>query len=68
MLHKDFGDGSIGKFFYLWGCPLVTHLLYAKDVLGFTNVERLTLKKLLKILEIYGSWSDQDIDKVKFSL
>lgn len=65
MLYKAFGDGSIEKFFHPKCCPLVTHLLYADDLLVFTNGERRTLKKLLKTLEIYGSSFGQAINKAK---
>lgn len=56
MLHKALEDGSIRNLFHLRCCPLVTHLLYANDVLVFTNGERQTLRKLLTTIKSFGRW------------
>lgn len=67
MFYKVFGDGSIGKFSHPNGCHIVSHLLYIDDLLIFTNGERRSLNKLLKVLELYGSWFSQDINKAKLA-
>lgn len=68
MLYKAFGDGRIGKFSHPRGYPLVSHLIYTVNILVFTNGERQSLKKLLKTLEVYGSWFDQTINKMKSTI
>lgn len=50
------------------GAPLISHLLYADELLVFTNGERRSLKMLLKTLEVYEKCSGQLINKEKFAL
>lgn len=65
LLRKQFEGGRIGKFSHLVGAPLISHLLYADDLLVFLNGEKISLKILVKTLGIYEKWSDQLINRDK---
>lgn len=61
-------EGSIGKFYPPIGAPLVSHLLYADDLLVFANGDARTFSMLLRTLEKYENWSGQQISKEKSAL
>ncbi|KAJ0086550.1 hypothetical protein Patl1_07518 [Pistacia atlantica] len=47
------------------GAPLVSHLLYADDLLVFVNGGKRSVQRLLNILEVYEKWSGQLINREK---
>lgn len=51
-LHKEFNGVRVGSFSHPRGSPLVSHLLYANDIMVFTYGERRSLNKLLEILRL----------------
>lgn len=57
MLKKNFENRKFAHFFHLQGYWIVSHLLYANDMLLFVNGEKLALKKILKTLKIYEELS-----------
>lgn len=60
LLKKKFEVGQIGKFYHPVGYPLIFHLLYADDILIFTNGGKRSIKRLVDTLEIYEKWSGLD--------
>ncbi|PKU60567.1 putative mitochondrial protein [Dendrobium catenatum] len=50
------------------GGPAVSHLLYADDVLCFAGATIPNVRKLLKILDDYCSWTGQRINKNKSAI
>lgn len=68
LLKKYFREGHIGTFYHPRGAPLIPHLLYAYDLLVFTNWEKCSLKKLLKTLEMYEAWSGEKVNKEKLEV
>lgn len=68
LLKKGYGEGRIGKFFYPRGTPLISHLLYADDLLIFANGEKRTLKNILKTLGVYERWTSQVINEDKSTI
>ncbi|XP_040991014.1 uncharacterized protein LOC121238253 [Juglans microcarpa x Juglans regia] len=56
--------GILDKVIHL-GAPLVSHLLYADDLLVFVNGGKRSVLKLMKTLEVYEKWSGQLINKEK---
>ena len=47
LLRKFFDLGCIGKFYHPVGVPLVSHLLYANDILIFANRSKRSMKNLV---------------------
>lgn len=68
LLRKRFKEGRISKFYHPVGAPLVSHLLYADDLLVFTNGEKWSMRMLLKTLGSYEQWSRQLLNKEKFAI
>lgn len=65
LLRRNFGVGRIRSFSHSLGAPLISHLLYAYDLLIFVNGEMSSVWRLMQILEIYERWSGQLISKEK---
>ncbi|KAF5481633.1 hypothetical protein F2P56_002271 [Juglans regia] len=47
LLRQKFESGGIGKFYHPRGSPLVSHLLYADDVLVFLNGMKCSMQSLM---------------------
>lgn len=54
--------------FFHKGCPIITHMLYANDLLVFANGTRWSMTNLLLTFEKYERWSGQSINKEKFTI
>lgn len=63
LLKKDFAENKIGHFFHPRGAPLISHLLYADNLLVFSNGKKRLVKWILGTLEMYGSMSRQAVIK-----
>lgn len=61
-------DGRICCFYHPMGAPLVSHHLYADDLLVFANGERRLVSSLVQTLKVYEKWSGQLINKDKLAL
>ncbi|KAK1575277.1 hypothetical protein Q3G72_004017 [Acer saccharum] len=57
LLRKNFEVGRIGKFTHPMGAPLISHLLYADDLLIFANGQKKSMKGLVDTLATYERWS-----------
>ncbi|KAF5462658.1 hypothetical protein F2P56_018646, partial [Juglans regia] len=68
LLRSNFQDGRICKFSHPIGAPLVSHLLYADDILIFTNGGKRSINNLLHTLDTYERWSGQKISRDKSAL
>lgn len=68
LLNRTLDDTQIGQHLYPQGCPLVPHLLYAKDILLIMNGDRRSLQKILETLATYEKWSGQTINKEKSAI
>ncbi|KAF5468900.1 hypothetical protein F2P56_013011 [Juglans regia] len=65
LLCKNFEEGRIGCFSHPVGAPIVSHLLYADDLLVFVTGGKQSVLKLMNTLEVYEKWSGQLINKEK---
>lgn len=53
MLKAKFESGTIGGYTQARGTPLISHLLYADDIVIFTNGTKRSIKALIKVLDLY---------------
>ncbi|KAK1557037.1 hypothetical protein Q3G72_016579 [Acer saccharum] len=53
LLRNNFESGRIGRFYHPIGAPLVSHLLYADDILIFANGGKRSIRNLVKALETW---------------
>ncbi|XP_042952180.1 uncharacterized protein LOC122289263 [Carya illinoinensis] len=68
MLKDNFNQGRLAPFYILRGAPLVSHLLYADDLLIFANGGNKSVRVIIRTLEQYAQWSSQAINKEKSTL
>lgn len=68
LLKKGFKDGHIKNYFHPRGAPIISHLLYADDLLVFIDGGKRSVKELLHILEKYERFLGQSMNKAKFAL
>lgn len=66
LLKKGFEDGQIGQFFHPRSAPIISHLLYADDLI-FVNGGKGLVKALLRTLEKYERWLGQSVNKTKYA-
>ncbi|KAG2696272.1 hypothetical protein I3760_07G050900 [Carya illinoinensis] len=59
LLKDKFMSGKIVPFSHPRGTPLVSHLLYADDIMLFVNGERSSLQEVRDTFELYKAWSGQ---------
>ncbi|XP_042980145.1 uncharacterized protein LOC122310315 [Carya illinoinensis] len=68
MLKQNFNHGRISPYYIPRGAPLVSHLLYADDLLIFANGGKKSVRGIIRTLEQYAQWSSQAINKEKSAL
>lgn len=68
LLKKNFEEGQIGSFSHPARAPLISHLLYANDLLIFMNGGKRSIKRLIDTLAMYERWSGQLINKKKSAI
>ncbi|XP_042958082.1 uncharacterized protein LOC122293613 [Carya illinoinensis] len=68
LIKKNFADGKIGAFHHPRGVRLISHLLYADDLLMFVNGKKRSIRMLIKTLKHYEEWSGRLINKEKSSI
>lgn len=68
MLEQKIHSGAVVPFCHPRGAPIFSHLLYADDIVIFANGSKTTIKNIAKILNQYGEWSGQEVNKRKSSI
>lgn len=68
LLKHNFENRKIVHFSHSRGAPLISHLLYANDVIVFTNGDHTSLKNIIDIFNLYKDWLGQVVSKEKSSL
>lgn len=65
LLKKQFQDGKITPFYHPRDTLLISHLLYADDIVLFVNGIKASLRAISKTLALYEKWSGQKVNKKK---
>ncbi|CAM8972135.1 unnamed protein product [Rhodiola kirilowii] len=65
MIHQGDRSGRIKPFFTKVGAVQVSHLLYADDMLIFTNGSKLSYERLFVIINLYCANSGQQLNPLK---
>lgn len=68
LLKHNFAIGKIVSFSHPRGTPLISHLLYADDIVVFSNGGRSSLKAIRDVFALYEDWSGQMVSKEKSSI
>ncbi|XP_042956358.1 uncharacterized protein LOC122292186 [Carya illinoinensis] len=68
LLKVSFGNGKIGHFSQARGTPLISHLMYADDIVIFSNGGKNSMRSLMEVLHIYESWSGQVLSREKSNI
>ncbi|XP_035545050.1 uncharacterized protein LOC109016147 [Juglans regia] len=68
LIKQSVEEKRFGQFSQARGTRLISHLMYADDVVIFTNGGRSSIRNILRILDIYESWTGQLINKEKTAM
>ncbi|XP_042964017.1 uncharacterized protein LOC122298309 [Carya illinoinensis] len=68
LLKKAFVNGNIGRFSQARGTPLISHLMYADDIVIFTNGGKKSMRGLMEVLNLYENWTGQVLNKNKSAI
>ncbi|XP_042969986.1 uncharacterized protein LOC122302667 [Carya illinoinensis] len=68
LLKKSFQEMRIIPFQHPRGAPIISHLLYADDIVIFANVDKKLIWAISEVLTIYESWSGKRVNKEKSSI
>ncbi|KAL9679762.1 hypothetical protein QQ045_017628 [Rhodiola kirilowii] len=68
LLHKHINDGIIQPSFISGSALQVHHLLYADDLLIFTNGTKRSIEAMMEMLNSFCSWTGQHINKEKSNI
>ncbi|XP_042962665.1 uncharacterized protein LOC122296936 [Carya illinoinensis] len=68
LLKHNFALGTIAPFSHPRGTPLVSHLLYAGNILLFANERRSSLQTIKDTFALYEDWFGQVVSKEKSSI
>ncbi|XP_042980144.1 uncharacterized protein LOC122310314 [Carya illinoinensis] len=68
MIKQQIQLGKIKPFYHPRGAPIVSHLLYADDIVIFTNGGKTSLKAVSMVIKKYGEWSGQIVNERKSSI
>jgi hypothetical protein len=68
LLRKKVQDGTIGYYLQLRKGPLISHLLYADDMVIFSTGRKKDVRSILEVLHIYSQWSGQVVNASKSSI
>ncbi|XP_042958232.1 uncharacterized protein LOC122293851 [Carya illinoinensis] len=58
LLKNAFENGKIGKFSQARGTPFVSHLMYADDIIIFSNGGKKSMRGLMEVLNLYEKWTE----------
>ncbi|KAL9668212.1 hypothetical protein QQ045_002588 [Rhodiola kirilowii] len=65
LLHRHISDGLIQPYFVKMGALQVNHLLYADDMLLFTNGSERSIKNLMHMFNNFCTWTGQVLNSSK---
>ncbi|XP_042981969.1 uncharacterized protein LOC122311447 [Carya illinoinensis] len=68
MIHCSVAEHRFGQFQQGRGTSIIYHLMYADDVVIFSNGSQRSVRELLSILGQYERWSGQAINKHKSAM
>ncbi|XP_042984734.1 uncharacterized protein LOC122313615 [Carya illinoinensis] len=68
LLKKSFQERRIIPFQHPRGAPIISHLLYANDIVIFANGDKKSIRAISEVLTIYENWSGQRVNKEKSSI
>ena len=68
LLKHSVAEKRIGQFSQARGTPLISHLMYADDIVIFLNGSKNSIRELLRVFEKYENWSGHMINKDKTSM
>ncbi|KAL9669837.1 hypothetical protein QQ045_007387 [Rhodiola kirilowii] len=68
LLLGKIGDGSILSYFVKPRTLPISHLLYADDMLLFTNGREDSVEALMAVINSFGAWSGQRVNAAKSSM
>jgi len=68
LLRKKVQDGTIGYYLQPRKGPLISHLLYADDMVIFSTGRKKDVRSILEVLDIYAQWSGQVVNASKSSI
>lgn len=67
MINRKFAEGRI-KPFNSCGGSSISHLLYANDLLTFSNGGKASVRRLFEVIQVYESMPGQKVSARKSSL
>ncbi|CAM8962821.1 unnamed protein product [Rhodiola kirilowii] len=65
MLKSKISDGLISPYFVAPRAMPISHLLYADDILIFSNGQQDSIERLMGSIDIFFSWSGQRLNAAK---
>jgi len=68
LLRKKVQDGTIGYNLQPRKGLLISHLLYADDMVIFSTGRKKDVRRILEVLDIYAQWSGQVVNASKSSI
>ncbi|XP_042973032.1 uncharacterized protein LOC122304830 [Carya illinoinensis] len=68
LLKAKFEEKKIGVFVQPRGTPLISHLLYANDIVIFANGSKASARAIMRVLSTYEQWLSQNVSKGKSSI
>ncbi|XP_042964739.1 uncharacterized protein LOC122298962 [Carya illinoinensis] len=68
LLKNAFQNGKIVRFSQARGTPLISHLMYADDIIIFANGGKKSMRGLMEVLNLYETWTGQILNKNKSAI
>ncbi|XP_040995112.1 uncharacterized protein LOC121241423 [Juglans microcarpa x Juglans regia] len=68
LIKQSCDNNKIGQFTQARGTPLVSHLMYADDIVIFANGGKRSMRSLMQVLKCYEGWSGQMLNKDKSAI
>ncbi|KAL9687227.1 hypothetical protein QQ045_031625 [Rhodiola kirilowii] len=68
LLHRHISDGLLQPYFVKTGALQVNHLLYADDLLLFTNGTEQSIKNLMHMINRFCTWTGQALNSSKSNI
>ena len=61
-------EGRLNGIYIACSCPKIVHLMFAEDILLFGRVTNVDAQEMMDCLNIYQSWSDQELNISKSTI